>query len=293
MVKINRERDSRVRLPHKLTLLLNSAKTKWNKNREAAIEMVRQAYEMVQQYPEETKYGAIIRILDVLISFEVYDKALEIARESYQEIQTKEARNVLEKAHLLVRIAKIKDNLGEDPSNTIDKGFKVLKDHRDDFPAEYISFSTAVLVPFLQQQGKQDKAIQKLERIIHFVEKKDTDKRLELLLAEATATLADLMYAKNRKKSLKYYKKAYQFYQKYDSSVDKRGEIAVNMSDIYLKSGEAEKALDTISKIKDKVESTRVRKGLLKNELDAYTHLGREEEAKETRSKIQQLNTEK
>ncbi len=285
------EKKGRVRLPSELILLLNSASTKWRENKEDAVEMVRKAYEMAKEYPKEIRYGAIIRIVDLLISFGVVDKALQISRESFKELSGESPDTVLSQANLLVRIARIKEMKGERSSKAISKAFSLLEKKKEKLPPEYLSFSTAILIPVLREQGKKEKAIKKLNEVVEFARTREKNKRMQLLLAEALATLADLEVEKDTEKSHSHYREASKIYEKYGLE-DKVGEIAVNRSDIYLKEGEPENALELIYKIKEKVKSKRVKAALLKNEIETLKREGKEKEVERAHSELQKIREE-
>lgn len=261
------------------------------------MELVRRAYEMAQEYPEEIRYGAIIRILDTLLSFGVVDKVFQIAKQTFKKIEGDAPENILERVNLLVRIARAQDMQGEKASGksseTIDKAFSLLEEKKEDFPAEYLSFSTGVLTPLLISKKKEHKAIERLEKVVNFAQKMEQkDRRLDLLSAEALATLADLKVNEDRDASLHYYDAAYEIYEGYKGTGEKKGEIAVNKSDIYLREGDPKRALDIISKVRNEIETRRVKMALLQNKVEALESLGREKEAEETRAKLQNIKAE-
>lgn len=282
------------KVPDELVLMLNSAGTKWRKGeKEEAVEILRKAYEMVDGFPEKVRGGAVLRILDALLSFGLFNKALEIGRERFKEIKGEKAEDLLERVNLLVRIAKIKEHKGEKSNKEIEQAFSLLENKKEDFPTEYLSFSTAVLIPFLEEHNKTAKAIQRLQRIIQFAKDiKEKNKHLELLLAEAFTSLADLESEKKRDQSFTHYEEAYQIYEKYEGFEDEKGEIAVNKSHLYLNEGNAAKALEVIAQVQESVESKRVRIGLLTNKAEALERLGKEKKAHEVRSEIQKLQSE-
>lgn len=278
------------KIPDELVLMLNSAGTKWrNGEKEEAVEILRKAYEAVEEFPEKVRGGAVLRIIDTLLSFGLFNKALEIARERFKETKGEKAEQLLERVNLLVRIAKIKENKGKKSNEEIDRAFSLLEEKKEDFPSEYLSFSTAVLIPFLEEHAKLEEGLQRLQRVIQFAKGiKEKNKRLELLLAEALTSLADLELEKEGDKSIEHYEEAYRIYEKYEGFEDKKGEIAVNQAHLYLNRGDAAEALQVIAQVEESVESKRVRMGLLKNKAEALEQLGKEKKAQEVRLEIQE-----
>lgn len=291
MRKIEKSRHSRKSIPSKLILLLNNAGSKWKRGeKEKAVEMIRKAYEMTQEYSEDVRYGAILRIIDSLISFNMLNKASEIAEETFKEIKGENVESILEKVNLLVRIGRIKEMRNADASNVIDKAFSLLEEKKNEFPSEYISFSNAILIPFLQEQGEQKQALKKLKSIVNFAKTiEEKSKRIELLLAESITTLADLEATMQKEKSTTHYNEAYNIYNKYEGFTDQKGEIIVNQSDTYLQEGKPKQAIEVIKRIKDEIENKRIRIPLLENEAQAFSLLGKDEKAEKIRSELDQI----